>query len=182
MIELLWRISQRLQRLLDQSDISLSARTLFVWVCLVSIASGGIMHFLRISPVICCAISLGMFCSPFVYVLCKRDRRIQQINGQLPEALDVMSQAIRAGHSLASVIQLVSEQLPEPLGSEFAEAFHQQHIGVTVGDSLLNMAWRTGHSDVRLLVATLILDESKGEELARALDRLKAGSPALRHS
>ncbi len=63
---------------------------------------------------------------------------------QLPDAFELMSQALRAGHSLASGIQLVSEQMPDPIGTEFGRVFQEQNLGIKIEDALLSMGDRCG--------------------------------------
>lgn len=109
---------------------------------------------------------------PFVALAWIRKRRIEKFGGQLPAALDLMSQALRAGQSLPAGIQLVGAQISEPLGPEFHKAFEQQNLGMTLADSLSAMAERVPNLDLRFFVTAVILQRQTGGDLAEILDKI----------
>ena len=67
-------------------------------------------------------------------------RRLREFNRQLPEAIDLMSRALRAGHSLAAAIEIVGEECPEPVRTEFREVYRQQNFGLPARDALVQLA------------------------------------------
>jgi tight adherence protein B len=83
-----------------------------------------------------------------------------------------MSQALRAGHSLANAILLISQQLPDPVGTEFARVFHEQNLGIKIEDALKDMAKRVGLMDVRFFVTAVLLQRQTGGDLAEVLDNI----------
>lgn len=109
---------------------------------------------------------------PFVVLKFIRSRRMNKFGAQLPAALDLMSQALRAGQSLPAAIQLVGSQMDEPLGPEFATAFEQQNLGVTLADSLKSMTDRVPNLDLRFFVTAVILQRQTGGDLAEILDKI----------
>ena len=109
---------------------------------------------------------------PFVVLKFIRSRRLNQFGAQLPAALDLMSQALRAGQSLPAAIQLVGTQMDEPLGPEFATAFEQQNLGVALADSLKSMTDRVPNLDLRFFVTAVILQRQTGGDLAEILDKI----------
>ena len=86
-----------------------------------------------------------------------RKRRLGKFGNQLPQAMDLMSQALRAGPSLPAGIQLVGEQMEAPLGPEFRRSFDEQNLGVGLTDTLLDMADRVPNLDLRFLVTAVVL-------------------------
>src|SRR5690606_32625772 len=85
---------------------------------------------------------------------------------------ELMGQALRAGHSLASAIQLVSQQMPDPIGGEFARVFQEQNLGIKVEEALLNMAERVNQMDVKFFVTAVLIQRQTGGDLAEVLDKI----------
>ena len=109
---------------------------------------------------------------PLLYVWFQRRRRLGKFGSQLIQALDLMSQALRAGQSLPSGIQLVGEQMDEPLGPEFQRAFDEQNLGVPLTETMSDMADRIPNLDLRFLVTAIILQRQTGGDLAEILDKI----------
>ncbi|NLE58981.1 MAG: pilus assembly protein TadB, partial [Planctomycetes bacterium] len=99
-------------------------------------------------------------------------RRIKKLVEQLPEVFDLMCQALKAGHSLASAIQLISQQMPDPIAGEFAIVFHEQNLGLTIEDALLNMTKRVDQMDVRFFVTAVLIQRQTGGDLAEVLEKI----------
>lgn len=117
----------------------------------------------------------AMFCGgvmPFLYVWWKRRGRLRKFGAQLPEAIDLMCQALRAGQSLPAGIQLVAQQMSEPLGPEFARAYEQQNLGVPLTDSLKEMSERIPNLDLQFFTTSVVLQRQTGGDLAEILDKI----------
>ncbi|MDA7858594.1 type II secretion system F family protein, partial [Mariniblastus sp.] len=110
--------------------------------------------------------------SPFWALSWLRKRRLNKFGEQLPAALDLMAQALRAGQSLPSGIQLVGTQVDQPLGPEFNLAFEQQNLGMTLNDSLRAMSERIPNLDLRFFVTAVVLQRQTGGDLAEVLDKI----------
>lgn len=115
---------------------------------------------------------LGSAFLPYMYVMFVRGRRLKKFATQLPGALDLMAQAMRAGQSLPAGIQLVGEQVPEPLGPEFHTAYEQQNLGSTIIDSLEQMCDRIPDLDLRFFATAVTLQRQTGGDLAEILDKI----------
>ncbi|MEM7784309.1 MAG: type II secretion system F family protein [Planctomycetota bacterium] len=109
---------------------------------------------------------------PFVYVYFVRGQRLGKFASQLPQALDLMSQALRAGQSLPAGIQLVGNQMPMPIGPEFARAFEEQNLGVNLNDSLNEMTERIPNLDLKFFATAVVLQRQTGGDLAEILDKI----------
>lgn len=109
---------------------------------------------------------------PFAYVWFMRSRRMKKFASQLPEALDLICQALRAGQSLPAGIQLVGQQMDDPLGPEFHRAYEQQNLGVSLEDSLKLMLDRIPNLDLQFFVTSVILQRQTGGDLAEILDKI----------
>lgn len=116
----------------------------------------------------------GAMCAtfPYIYVMFVRGRRLKKFASQLPGALDLMAQAMRAGQSLPAGIQLVGQQVPEPLGPEFHMAYEQQNLGSTIIGSLEQMCERVPDLDLRFFATAVTLQRQTGGDLAEILDKI----------
>ncbi|MFA5866278.1 MAG: type II secretion system F family protein [Phycisphaerae bacterium] len=101
-------------------------------------------------------------------------RRMKKLIYQLPDVFELISQALRAGHSLASGIQLIGTQLPEPAGIEFSRVFHEQNLGIKMEEALSNFANRTNQLDIRFFVTAVLIQRQTGGDLAEILDKIGA--------
>lgn len=164
----------KLQRVLDQANIDWRASRMLIWLVAASLASLGIMLLVQMNPMYTALCSAGVFILPILYVLFARRRRINRLINQLPDVFELIGQALRAGHSLASGIGLVSEQMPDPAGTEFARVFHEQNLGVKIEDALVNMADRVDQLDLRFFVTAVLIQRTTGGDLAEVLDNIGA--------
>lgn len=166
------QIVSKLQRVLDQADVNWSASKLLVNLSIVSMVVTAGMYLIGLSPISSLAGGAGALLLPIMYLSWKRKRRIRRLMCQLPDVFDLMGQALKAGHSLASAIQLISEQLPDPIGKEFAQVFHEQNLGIKIEEALLNMANRIDQMDVRFFVTAVLIQRQTGGDLAEVLDKI----------
>jgi tight adherence protein B len=102
----------------------------------------------------------------------KRSRRINAFNKALPDAIDMMGRALRAGHSMTASINIVAEQSLEPVRSEFGEVFKQQNFGLPLRDAMTQMLDRVPSQDLRVLVTGMLVQKETGGNLAEILDRI----------
>jgi tight adherence protein B len=109
--------------------------------------------------------------SPFLALQFQRAQRLKKFNAALPDSIDLLGRALRAGHSVASAIEAVSEQGQEPVASEFGEVFRAQNFGLPFRDALLQLAERVPSSDLRFLVTAMMVQKETGGNLTEILDR-----------
>jgi tight adherence protein B len=108
---------------------------------------------------------------PYLYLYVKRQARFRKFDIQLPEAIDLMARALRAGHAIISAIELVSQETSEPLASEFRAVFDQQNLGLPIREALLNLVSRVPTDDVRFLATAILVQKETGGNLAEILDK-----------
>lgn len=108
------------------------------------------------------------------YALLRRARRLRllKIEGQLPEAADFLARAMRAGHSFSNVLQMVGNELSEPLGAEFRIAHGEINYGVAMHEALANLAKRVPLTDLRYLVIAVLIQREAGGNLAEILGNI----------
>ena len=162
----------KLQTLLDQADLDWSASQMLLNLGgLALLVSVGllVMQFHAAAAIGCgCAVVI----LPIMWLAARRRRRLSKLTAQLPDVFDMMSQALRAGHSLAGAVQLIYEQMPPPIANEFAQVYHEQNLGIQIEDALKSMANRVASLDVRFFVNAVMIQRQTGGDLAEVLDNI----------
>jgi tight adherence protein B len=106
---------------------------------------------------------------PCLLVLRARAARLKKIEAQLPEAADFLARALRAGHSFSNVLQMVGDELNEPISGEFKMAHEEINYGVPMNEALQNLAARIPLTDLRYLVIAVLVQRESGGNLAEVL-------------
>lgn len=116
------------------------------------------------------AVVLGSL--PHLYLSRRRSKRLDQFEEQLPEALDFLGRAMRAGHAFSISLEMLSDESPAPLGLEFRKVFNEQNLGLPIETALKNLAERIPLLDVRFFVSAVLLQRETGGNLAEILSKL----------
>jgi tight adherence protein B len=109
---------------------------------------------------------------PLLYVKRSRGKRLDALEAQLPDALDFLARSMRAGHAFSISLEMVGEEIHEPLGQEFRSLFNEQNLGATLERSLENFATRVPLPDVRFFSSAVLLQRQTGGNLSEILNRL----------
>jgi tight adherence protein B len=115
---------------------------------------------------------LAVYVLPIMYLVYRRRKRLNKLVKQLPDVFELLSQALRAGHSLASGVQVIANELPDPAGTAFARVFHEQNLGLRIEDALTNLAERMDVLDVRFFVTAVLIQRQTGGHLAEVLEKI----------
>ena len=161
-----------LQTLLSQADLKIRAGTILM-LCVLS-GVGLALVVLILSPFPQFA-WLGMIFGallPYSYASFRRTRRFQKFEELFPEAIDTLARAVRAGHAFTTALELISNEISEPISSEFRKLFEEQKFGLPVRDALLNLTERMPLVDVKFFVTAVMLQRETGGNLAEILDNL----------
>jgi tight adherence protein B len=111
---------------------------------------------------------------PFWYVKHAAAKRLKVFEEQFPEAIDLIARALRAGHALPTALQMVSEEIPAPVGSEFRLLFDQQNFGMSLPEALRAFGNRIPLVDARFFVTAVLTQREMGGNLSEVLDKLAA--------
>ena len=111
-------------------------------------------------------------CLPFLYLIYLKQKRMERMQKQLPEALDLISRALKAGHAFSGAMRLVADEFDAPLGPEFAETMDEINFGVSVAEALKNLARRVDFSEINYFVVGVILQRETGGNLSELMDTL----------
>jgi tight adherence protein B len=117
-------------------------------------------------------IALGMALVPFIHAKLKKARRLQKFERQLPEALDLVARALKAGHAFSSGMQLAADEFDDPLGPEFQKTMDEINFGMSVSDALKNLSMRVDCPDVRYFIVSVLVQRETGGNLAEIIENL----------
>jgi tight adherence protein B len=159
-------------KIIKQADLSITVSQFFM-ACGGAFSVGCLLVYLTPFPRY--LIPLGGFSAlalPFMWLLFMRKRRIEKINKQLPEALELLGRSLRAGHSLAAGFGLIASEMPKPISGEFGRCFEEQNLGIPLEEALEEMTVRVPNMDIRFFATAVMLQRQTGGDLAEILDKI----------
>jgi tight adherence protein B len=161
-----------LRLLFEQANVALSVPK-FLIICAALAGVGLVLpavagFSVMLGPVM--AATLGFL--PVVWLLFKRKRRLKAFAAQLPEALELIARALRAGHSLAAGFSLVAQETSDPIGSEFGRTFEEQNLGKPLDEALTDLTKRIPNLDLKFFATAIVLQRQTGGDLAEILDKI----------
>ena len=167
-----FRWTDKLSRMIEQSG---TESTLGVFILLsIVLASGGFVIGLWMASnallSLIIAFFLGVF--PFVYVYLKRKRRMEKFQRQLPDALDLIARALKAGHAFTGGLKMVGDELEEPVGTEFEKTLYEINFGSGIPEALKNLTQRVDCPDLRFFIISVIIQRETGGNLAEILAKI----------
>ena len=167
-----FRFTAELQRVLEQANLPWTAPSVLVNVSAAACILLAVLLLIGAQPIPAVCAAAAVLGLPLLYVYKRRKARLKKLTEQLPDVFELLSQALRAGHSLASGMQLIAREMPDPAGTEFGRVFHEQNLGLKIEDALKNMADRIRVLDVRFFVTAVLIQRQTGGDLAEVLDKL----------
>jgi len=166
------RAGSMLSSLIAQSGMKTTPAVVILFSLLSAMFCGMLtllfVRFIWIAPI---AAAVGAVL-PFGFLRHRRTVRLHQFEEQFPEALDVLSRAVRAGHAFQAALGVAAEELPEPVGPELKKAFEQQNFGLPLRETLDQLAVRVPILDVKFFVTAVLIQRDSGGNLAEILDNL----------
>jgi tight adherence protein B len=165
---------QTLDRILIQSGLTMTVAEVLglTLIC----AAGGIVMALVLGRGLPMAVVAGLLVGslPVSYVLRTRAKRLAKLENQLPDAIDLMGRALRAGHAFPTALRMLGEEMADPVGAEFRVLFDELNYGVTLQSALLNLLSRAPSTDLRYFVVAVLIQRETGGNLAELLDNISA--------
>jgi tight adherence protein B len=164
-------LAPRLRTLLYQANLKWTAGVLLLLSAICFVIPAYLIY-LR-SGVIIFALLIGLLlgAAPFVFVLHKRTQRFNKFEEGLPETLDLMVSALRAGHSLVSALDLAAKEAPDPIGTEFRICFDEQNYGLELKTAMANLAARVPLQDLKIVITAILIQKESGGNLAEVFDK-----------
>ncbi len=168
-------ITSRIALLLSESGLDWTMSRLFTTMGVTFVIGGIIGLRLPIATPFIVRFMLIGFCTaflPYLYVSKKRSTRLTELETQLPDALDFLARSMRAGHAFSISLEMVGEEIHEPLGQEFRALFNEMNLGASLERALAGFSKRVPIPDVRFFSSAVILQRQTGGNLSEILNRL----------
>jgi tight adherence protein B len=165
-----FRVSQNLNSLLTQADVSMRVGTFLTITLLVAVlgaivayAGSGWWWMTAVG-----AVAVGSI--PYFIIYRKKENRRRMFERQFPDALDLMVGALRSGMAFTGALQVVSEESPDPVATEFRIVFEEHRLGLSLRESLEGMTTRIDSTELRLFVTAVLIQKDTGGNLAEILE------------
>jgi len=161
-----------IQKMLEQAGIAMRAGN-FIGVCALTGVGASIVGYTlgRRIEFGWIALLVG-FLLPYSYASFKRNKRFEKFEELFPEAIDTLARAVRAGHAFTTALEMISNEVAEPVCTEFRQLYEEQKFGMPVRDALINLTERMPLVDVKFFVTAVMLQRETGGNLAEILDNL----------
>ena len=169
------RFTKHAQEQIQQAGLTWSSTRLLAAMGLATIPGlgiGSLLPFLLNGPTTAVVLGILFSLTPYLYVRAKRKKRLNTMEEQFPEALDFLSRSMRAGHAFSISLEMLGEELPDPLGQEFRALFNEQNLGAPLDVAMRNFAMRVPLLDVRCFTSSVLLQKQTGGNLSEILVRL----------
>jgi tight adherence protein B len=169
------QFSRHAQEQIQQAGLNWSPTRLLMAMGLAMIPGLGIGAWTKIllngtTSAVVFAIITGMI--PYLIVRHKRTARLNKLEEQFPDALDFLSRSMRAGHAFSISLEMIGEEMADPLGQEFRALFNEQNLGAPIDIALRNFTLRVPLLDVRFFSSSVLLQKQTGGNLSEILSRL----------
>jgi tight adherence protein B len=167
--------TRRAQEQIQQAGLTWSSTRLLTMMAMMGLAGiclGCMLPFLVNAPITAVVLGLAASTLPYFYVRQKRQKRLNALEEQFPEALDFLSRSMRAGHAFSISLEMVGEEIADPLGQEFRALFNEQNLGAPLDVALRNFGQRVPLLDVRFFTSSVLLQKQTGGNLSEILTRL----------
>jgi len=174
-LDALLRRSERvsaIQKMLAQAGLTTRAGN-FLGLCILIAIVAAVAAFVATKRVeiswVCLIVG---FLLPYSYASFRRNKRFEKFEELFPEAIDTLARAVRAGHAFTTALEMITNEVAEPVAGEFRQLFEEQKFGMPVRDALLNLTDRMPLVDVKFFVTAVMLQRETGGNLAEILDNL----------
>jgi tight adherence protein B len=166
------QVSSKLKRMIDQADAHITVMRLILFSL-----TAGVLAFLAVSMISESYLLMGFFAViaaafPFLHIHTKRKKRLKKFLQLLPDALDLMSRGLSAGHAFTEALQMVATEMPEPISTEFRKTYEEQNLGLSLKLALGNMVERVPLLDLRMCVTAVMIQRETGGNLSELLEKV----------
>jgi tight adherence protein B len=169
------QFSKHAEEMIQQAGLTWSSKRLLTSMLLMMFPGFGLgllVPFLFNGPTTAIALGLVFGSVPYLVVRAKRKKRLNTLEEQFPESLDFLSRSMRAGHAFSISLEMLGEEMADPLGQEFRALFNEQNLGAPIDIALRNFAMRVPLLDVRFFTSSVLLQKQTGGNLSEILSRL----------
>lgn len=159
-----------LKRLIEQADLHLTVGRLVMFTCSATLL--GMLMASMLFPVMPLVILTGLLTGavPFAHVLYKRKQRFDKFLADLPEALEMISRALTAGHGFQATLRLIADEMPDPIAGEFGRVYEEQTLGLSFKTVMQNLMQRIPLLELKMCAIAVLVQRESGGNLAEILD------------
>jgi len=162
----------QLKRMLDQADLHITPSRLIMFAAMAAMLAALAASVISASILLILAAGVLAAAVPFVHVWWKRKKRFNAFLEHLPDALDLMSRALSAGHAFSEAMHMVSAEMPDPIATEFRKTYEEQNLGLSLKLALENLTQRIPLLDLRMCVTAVLIQRETGGNLAEILEKV----------
>jgi len=161
-----------LKRMLDQADLHITPSKLVMFSVMAGMLAAMAAGVVTQSFVIMIVAGILTATLPFVYVLFTRKKRLNKFLELLPDALDLVSRALSAGHAFSESLHMVATEMPDPIAGEFQKTYEEQNLGLSLKLALENLTQRIPLLDLKMCVTAIMIQRETGGNLAEILEKV----------
>jgi|SRR5687768_3247331 len=161
-----------LKMMLDQADLHVTPSRLVMFSAMAGMLAALAVSVITISILMMLGAGIVAAMLPFMHVWWKRKKRFEAFLENLPDALDLMSRALSAGHAFSEALHMVSAEMPEPISGEFRKAYEEQNLGLSLKLAMENLTQRIPLLDLRMCVTAVMIQRETGGNLAEILEKV----------
>ena len=165
--------AQRLDRFILQAGLSWTVSRLLLSCAAFGLTAGMLVSYAAHQPLLISAlVGAAVAALPLLYVGRQRSKRLGKFERQLPDALDLITRALRSGHAFPSALQMVGEEMPDPVAAEFRIVHDEVNFGVSLQQALSNLSERIPLTDLRYFIVSVLIQRDSGGNLTEVLGNL----------
>jgi len=166
------QVTSQVKKIIDQAASEITVMRLVLFSL-----TAGVLAFLAVTMVSPSLLLAGLFgliatALPTLHILSKRKKRLNKFLQLLPDALDLMSRGLSAGHAFTEALQMVATEMPEPIASEFRKTYDEQNLGLSLKLALDNLVERVPLLDLRMCVTAVLIQRETGGNLSELLEKV----------
>jgi tight adherence protein B len=162
----------QLKRLLDQADLHITPSRLVMFSGMAGLLAALAASVVSASILLMVGAGLLAAAIPFIHVWWTRKKRFEHFLEHLPDALDLMSRALSAGHAFSEAMHMASAEMPEPIATEFRKTYEEQNLGLSLKLALENLTQRIPLLDLRMCVTAVLIQRETGGNLSEILEKV----------
>ncbi|HKN83165.1 MAG TPA: type II secretion system F family protein [Pyrinomonadaceae bacterium] len=166
------QVTSKLKQIIDQADSHITVMRLVLFSLTAGVLAALAVSMLDQSYVLMAFFGLIAMALPFLHILSKRKKRMNKFLQLLPDALDLMSRGLSAGHAFTEALQMVSSEMPEPISMEFRKTYEEQNLGLSLKLALENLVQRVPLLDLRMCVTAVLIQRETGGNLSELLEKV----------
>ncbi len=165
-------VTKRLENELIKADIPLRGEEYLMLRIIAAVVPGSLVVLLTNQLAFSLLVYVLGAILPQIVVSIAQQKKLKMFNYQLIDSLSIMSNSLRAGYSFMQAVELVSREMPKPIGKEFARTFREINLGTTTEDALHNLGKRMASDDLELIITAVLIQRQIGGNLAEILDNI----------